>query len=127
MLRLASYAVIACALVLLPAAGRAATMAATAPLLGTEFLSGRVRCLAVNVEAKPRTLVSMELIATNGAVLSALPGPVLVGSGQIELSAFADLSLVNPAFCRFVYQGKFRASLMYYNGTELEVIPATTK
>jgi len=102
-------------------------MVATAPLLGTELLSGRVRCLVVNVEAKPRTLVSMELIATNGVVLYALPAPVLVGPGQIEVSVFADLSLESPAFCRFSYQGKFRASLMYYNGTEIEVIPATTK
>jgi hypothetical protein len=127
MSRLALYVVITCALVVLPASGRAATMAATAPLLGTEFVSGRLRCLAVNVDAKPRTLVSMELIGTNGSVLYAHPGPVLVAPGQIELSTFADLSLVNPAFCRFVYQGKFRASLMYYNGIEMEVIPATTK
>src|SRR5512134_1885599 len=90
---------VAAALLALPSLGRAATVATTAPFLGTEFLSGRVRCLAVNVDDKPRTLTRMELVSTTGQVLHALPSPTLVPPGQIQLTDFSALLLENPAFC----------------------------
>ncbi|MCC6850168.1 MAG: hypothetical protein IT294_16855 [Deltaproteobacteria bacterium] len=102
-----------------------ATEVATAPMLGTELLSGRVRCLAVNVDTKPKLLTRMEMVSTAGAVLASLPAPELVPPGQIRLTTFADLSVASPAYCRFAFQGKFRASLMYLNGTAMEIVPAT--
>jgi hypothetical protein len=115
------------ALITSPIVGHAATVATTAPLLGTELTSGRIRCVAANIDTKPKQLISMEMVSTAGLVLHALAVPALVNPGQVQLTGFADLSFQSPAYCRFVYQGKFRASLMYYNGTDLEVIPATLK
>lgn len=102
-----------------------ATEVATAPMLGTELLSGRVRCLAVNVDTKPKLLTRMEMVNAGGTVITSVAAPVLVPPGQMHLSAFADLSSASPAYCRFAFQGKFRASLMYLNGTAMEIVPAT--
>jgi hypothetical protein len=114
--------------VLMLSAGLAhATEVATAPMLGTDLLSGRVRCLAVNVDTKPKQLLRMEMVSTGGTVLRALAAPAVVPPGEIRLTAFADLALDSPAYCRFTYQGKFRASLMYLNGAAMEIVPATAK
>lgn len=110
---------------LLPALPVGATEVVTAPMLGTDLVTGRVRCLAVNVDAKPKQLVRMEMVSTAGTVLRALAAPEVIPPGEIRFTPFADLQSDSPAYCRFVYQGKFRASLMYLNGTAMEIVPAT--
>jgi len=123
-----ALAVLAGALALtLAVPARAATVATTAPFPGGDVTSGRVRCIAVNTDSKPKELTSMQLIGAGGLVLQALAGPTSVGPGASELTAYADLTTDYPVYCRFVYQGKFRASFTYYNGAEVEVIPATSK
>jgi len=96
----------------------------TSPFPGPDLFSGLVHCLAVNVGDRPSELTYMALTNSNGSAIAEV-GPVTVDPGDLVRTADRDLSMTDPSGCTFRFKGKFKGSLVYRNGTEVEIIPAS--
>jgi hypothetical protein len=89
--------------------------------LGRVFI---VQCEITNVSDKPGELTEMTVVSNSGVPLQT-EGSLTVSPGATVQTNPVSLSAFSPSYCTFRFQGKFRGSLVYMSGTEVEVIPAT--